>query len=210
MVLAQPERLPTIDQDLDRLAAAVAKHEDVSGEGILAKGLATHTRLPVDPFAEVRRGDGHQNPHLGGDLAHARPSRNPRAKDAKSAMLAPFMCMRTFAPLVNGNAIWSTQGGLTIPRQAQRDSMRSRRHRLFDGLDTAPLRGSGGAGGFCAVGVSGMTVDATTDVLKRARNGGSGQRLIISIWRCSRSVAPDPPWAFMLSKSPSGSSCHLW
>ncbi len=115
-LLAQPEALTIIDQDLDRLAAAVAEYENASAEGIAAKRHTTQTRQPIDPLAKIRRLNGQPNPHLGCNLDHAWPPRNPPAREASSDRPAPMTCIRTVAPLPSAHSIvHSTQPGGIAP-----------------------------------------------------------------------------------------------
>src|SRR4030065_531647 len=57
-LLAQPEPLTVIDQDLDRLTTAVAEDEHVATERIAVQDDTTQTGQTGDPFADDRRRAG--------------------------------------------------------------------------------------------------------------------------------------------------------
>jgi len=59
----------------------------------------------VSQVEEVRRLDGHQDPHLGRYLDHGRSFRNAEANEARSTIQMPRTCIRTVVPLPSSSSI---------------------------------------------------------------------------------------------------------
>ena len=72
-LLAKPEPLAVIHQRLDRCRSMIPKHKDAARKGVRSQYMPTDLRQSVNPFAEIHRLDGQQNPHLRRDLDHLRP-----------------------------------------------------------------------------------------------------------------------------------------
>ena len=97
-LLAEPEALAVVRQDLDRRPAAVAEHEDRSRERVLRQALAAEPAEPVDSPAEVHRLHGDQDPHLRGQLDHDSWLQNACTSPTTSTPLVPFTSIRMRPP----------------------------------------------------------------------------------------------------------------
>lgn len=69
-LLTQPEALSIIDQDLDRRGPTVPEHEYRPLKGVLIQLDTAEPGQTVNAFTEVGGLDGHQDPHMRGQLDH--------------------------------------------------------------------------------------------------------------------------------------------
>lgn len=72
-LLAKPEPLAVIHQRLDRCRSMIPKHKNAARKRVRSQNMPADPRQSVNPFAEIHRLDGQQNPHLWRDLDHPRP-----------------------------------------------------------------------------------------------------------------------------------------
>src|SRR5512135_348116 len=71
-LVAEPESLAVIHEQLQRRRLAIAENKDGAGERVVLEGLLTEPRQAVDAASEIGRLDGDKDLHLGGDLEHHR------------------------------------------------------------------------------------------------------------------------------------------
>ena len=71
-LLADPEALPVVGQNLDGVATARAEDEKRSAERIAREGLTAEGSQTVYAFAKIHGLDRYQDPHVWGDLDHGR------------------------------------------------------------------------------------------------------------------------------------------
>jgi hypothetical protein len=84
-LVAEPEPLAVVHEQLQRRPPAVAEDEDRAHKRVVPEGLLAEPRQAVDPPAEVGRLDGHQDLHLGRDLEHHRAPQKLRDSASMSA-----------------------------------------------------------------------------------------------------------------------------
>lgn len=72
-LLAKPEPITIIHEHLDRCRSMVPKDKDAARKRVRSEYMPADLRQSVNPFAEIHRLDGQQNPHLRRDLDHLRP-----------------------------------------------------------------------------------------------------------------------------------------
>ena len=69
-LLAQPEALAIVGENLHRRPASIAKDEERAAEWIAFEFITCDLRQAVDAATEVRRLDRDENARLGGELNH--------------------------------------------------------------------------------------------------------------------------------------------
>ena len=84
-LVAEPEPLAVVHEQLHGRRLAIAEDEDGSGEGVVLEGFLAKPGQAVDPATEIDRLDRDEDLHLGRDLEHHRAPRNPRASASMSA-----------------------------------------------------------------------------------------------------------------------------
>jgi len=72
-LLAKPEPLAVIHQRLDLCRSMIPKYKNAARKRVRSQNMPADPRQSVNPFAEIHRLDGQQNPHLRRDLDHPRP-----------------------------------------------------------------------------------------------------------------------------------------
>jgi hypothetical protein len=70
--LAEPESLPVVRQALEGVPPARAEDEERAAERIRRQCLTAECGQSIDAFAEIHWLNRYENPHLRGDLNHAR------------------------------------------------------------------------------------------------------------------------------------------
>ena len=84
-LVAEPEPLAVIHEQLQRRRLAVAEDEDGAGERVVPEGLLAEPGQAVDPATKIDRLDGHQDLHLRRDLEHHRAFQKLRDSASTSA-----------------------------------------------------------------------------------------------------------------------------
>ena len=84
-LVAEPESLAVVHEQLQGRRLAVAEDEDGAGEGIVLEGLLSEPGQAVDAATEIDRLDGHQDLHLWGDLEHQWAFQKLRERASTSA-----------------------------------------------------------------------------------------------------------------------------
>jgi hypothetical protein len=84
-LVAEPESLAVIHQQLHGRRFAIAKDEDGSGERVVLEGFLAEPGQAVDPATEIDRLDRDEDLHLGRDLQHHRAPQKPCASASMSA-----------------------------------------------------------------------------------------------------------------------------
>jgi hypothetical protein len=84
-LVAEPEPLAVVQEQLQRRRLAIAEDEDRTAERVVSEGLLAEPCQPVNAPAKVGRLDGHQDLHLGRDLEHHRASQKLRDSASMSA-----------------------------------------------------------------------------------------------------------------------------
>ena len=67
---AQPEPVAVVDEQFERGSIAIAKDKQRAGKRILLPLLTAECGQGVDPFAEINRIDGEEDPELRHQLQH--------------------------------------------------------------------------------------------------------------------------------------------
>ena len=104
-LVAKPESLAVVDQDLNRRRLSVAEHEDPTTERIVVEHLLAEPGQAVDPLTEIGRLDGHHHAHLRRDLDHGSLCQKLRLNAARSGASTPLRWIRIFAPPESSNSI---------------------------------------------------------------------------------------------------------
>lgn len=84
-LVAEPEPLAVVHEDLQRRRLAIAEDEDGADERVVLERFLAEPSQAVDPAAEIGRLDGDEDLHLGSDLEHHRAFQKPRARASISA-----------------------------------------------------------------------------------------------------------------------------
>jgi len=84
-LVAEPEPLAVVHEQLQGRRLAIAEDEDGAGERVVLEGLLAEPRQAVDPASEVGRLDRDQDLHLRRDLEHHRAFQRLRERASTSA-----------------------------------------------------------------------------------------------------------------------------
>ena len=84
-LVAEPESLAIIHENLQRRRLAIAEDEDRADERVVSEGFLAEPRQAVDPPAKIDRLDGDQDLHLRRDLEHHKAFQKLRARASTSA-----------------------------------------------------------------------------------------------------------------------------
>src|SRR3954447_7976568 len=84
-LVAEPESLAVVHEQLHGRRLAIAEDEDGTRERVVLEGFLAEPGQAVDPTTKIDRLDRDEDLHLGRDLEHHRTPRNPRASASMSA-----------------------------------------------------------------------------------------------------------------------------
>src|SRR5262245_26146592 len=84
-LVAEPESLAVVHEQLHGRRLAIAEDEDDSGERVVLEGLLAEPGQAVDPATKIDRLDRDEDLHLGCDLEHHWALQKPRARASMSA-----------------------------------------------------------------------------------------------------------------------------
>jgi len=84
-LVAKPKTLAIVQKHLQGRGFAIAEDEDRADEGVLMEGVPAELRQSVDAAAEIGRGHGHQDLHLGRELQHQSAFHKRRARASTAA-----------------------------------------------------------------------------------------------------------------------------
>jgi hypothetical protein len=116
---AQPEPLAVIDQDPHGRAPAVGEDEQRAGEGVGLQALAADAGQCVDARAKINRLHGHEDPHVRGELDHARqnsrhrPARIDSPLPASSTLIVAPVALRSST--THSRADGAAAAGIALP-----------------------------------------------------------------------------------------------
>ena len=84
-LVAEPEPLAVVHEQLQGRRLAIAEDEDDAGKGVVLEGLLAEPGQAVDPPAKIGRLGGHQDLHLRRDLEHHPAFQKLRERASTSA-----------------------------------------------------------------------------------------------------------------------------
>src|SRR5262249_11247977 len=101
-------------EQLDAVAAAIAKHEDVTRQRVIAQVLPDQLGQSVEALTQVRRCQGQPNAHGRGEAQHDRPSST--ASNCRKGTASNPAATRTIRPSVRPTCralAWASTGSAT-------------------------------------------------------------------------------------------------